>query len=170
MCVMAGVAEADERWRTENIQNPDGRDYITVPAESFEFLSGNWVGEGLGGIAEYTVSPASAGTVTAVFKHSRDGAPNFYEFIIVGEFEGRTALRLKHFNPDMGGWEERDQWMEFPLLELAPGKASYFDGLSYRIEDDGSLSAFVIARNSEGVEREFAFRFTRRGDNGESAR
>lgn len=162
LCIAAGVAGASDRWRTDNIQNADARDYIAVPAESFNFLSGAWVGEGLGGVAEYSISPVSAGTISLVFKHSLDNAPVFYEFIVIGEFDGRTALRLKHFNPDMSGWEERDKWMEFPLLELVPDKAAYFDGLTYRIDDDGSLNAFVIARNRDGVEREFSFRFTKR--------
>jgi hypothetical protein len=157
------LAAGDGPWRSPNVLSAEGRSPLTGQVESLAWLAGRWVGAGLGGQAEYVYSPPAAGTMMAAFRHARDGAVGFYEFIVIGEFEGRTALRLKHFHPDLTGWEAQDDWVEFPLLQIDAGKAAYFDGLTYRLDDDGRLEAFVIARSGEGPERELAFHLRRVG-------
>lgn len=67
------------------------------------WLAGRWVGEGLGGTAEYLYSPPA-----------------------------------------------------------------YFDGLTYRLDEDGGLEAYVISESDHGTERELAFRFRRAVDSGAS--
>lgn len=155
------LAAGDGPWRTPNVLAAEGRSPVTGQVESLAWLAGRWVGTGIGGRAEYLYSPPAAGTIMGAFKHVRDDSVSFYELIAIGEFEGRTALRLKHFHPDLTGWEAQDAWIEFPLLEIDPGKAAYFDGLTYRVDEDGGLEAFVIARSGDDEERELAFRFRR---------
>jgi hypothetical protein len=167
LLVLAGgkpaLSAGDGPWRTSNVLSAEGRSPLTGQVESLAWLAGRWVGTGIGGRAEYLYSPPAAGAMMGAFKHVRDGAVSFYELIAIGEFEGRTALRLKHFHPDLTGWEAQDDWVEFPLLEIDAGKAAYFDGLTYRLDDDGGLDAYVIARSGAGPERELAFRFRRAG-------
>jgi hypothetical protein len=157
-CVAFAMA-ADGSWRTPNVLSGKGRAPLSGQVEALEWLAGDWIGEGLGGAAEFMMAKPSAGTMAGIFKHARDGGVTFYEFIVIGEFDGRTAVRFKHFHPDLRGWEAQDAWMEFPLLEVTPGRAAYFDGLTWRLNDDGSLEGFVIARTGDGPERELGFRY-----------
>lgn len=160
-CGMTAAA-ADGPWRSANVLSGEGRNPLHGQVETLSWLAGRWVGEGLGGTAEYVYAPPAAGTMMGAFRHARDGEPRFYEFIIIGEFDGRTAIRFKHFHPDLVGWEAQDDWIEFALLAVEPGRAAWFDGLTYRLNDDGRLEAFVIATRGDEVERELAFRFERR--------
>jgi ketosteroid isomerase-like protein len=107
------------------------------------WLAGRWVGEGLGGSAEDVIAPASGGQMMGMFRHSRaDGSPNFYEFYLFAEKDRSLTLRLRHFSPMLSAWEERDEFVEFPLVAIAEG-AAYFDGLSYVRAEDGRLTVGV---------------------------
>lgn len=162
LLVLSGAVADELEWRTANVLSADGRTPLTGQVEALAWMAGNWAGEGLDGTAEMAMSQPSAGTMVGAFKHARDGEVAFYELIVVGEFDGRTAVRIKHFHPDLTGWEAQDAWMEFPLLRVEPDRAAYFDGLTYRLDDEGGLDAFVIARSRDGIERELAFHYDRR--------
>lgn len=160
--IPAAAGMIDGPWRTDNVLSAENRTPLSGQVADLAWLTGRWVGEGLGGSAEYHFAPLSDGTIAATFKHARDGAVRFYEIVVIAEFDGHTAVRIKHFNPDLTGWEAADEWIEFRLLALEPGRAAYFDGLTYRLGDDGRLDAFVVARPRDGgAERELAFRFRR---------
>jgi hypothetical protein len=118
---------------------------VSPPAniESIAWLEGRWVGEGLGGSAEEIIAPAVAGQMMGMFRHLKsDEAINFYEFYIFAEHEGSLTLRLKHFSPMLSGWEEREEFVEFPLVALEIN-AAYFDGLTYLLGGDDNLSVGV---------------------------
>lgn len=46
-----------------------------------------------------------------------------------------------------------------PNVLSGEGRTAYFDGLTWRLNDDGSLEGFVIARTGDGPERELGFRY-----------
>lgn len=159
----SGTVACDFEWRTPNVLSAVGHTPLSGQVEALAWIAGDWVGGGLGGDAEFRMAEPSAGTMAGTFKHTRDGEVVFYELIVIGEFNGRTAVRLKHFHPDLSGWEAQDAWMEFPLLHIEPGRTAYFDGLTWRLNDDGGLDAYVVTRDrSSGTEREFAFHYKRR--------
>ena len=107
------------------------------------WLAGRWVGEGLGGSAEDVIAPPSGGQMMGMFRHSNAGGEvNFYEFYVFAETENSLTQRLKHFSPMLAGWEEKDGFVEFPLVAIE-GRTAWFDGLSYRLNDDGSLTVAV---------------------------
>lgn len=150
----------DGPWRSDNVLSAEGRKPLSGKVEELAWLVGHWVGEGLGGRAEYHFAPLSAGTLAGTFQHARNDQVRFYEIVVIAEQNGRTAVRIKHFDPDLSGWEAAGEWIEFPLLELVPGRAAYFDGLTYRLDDDGTLHAFVISGNEDPA-RELSFHFRR---------
>lgn len=111
--------------------------------ETFKWLEGRWVGEIDGDPVEEHWSPAVAGQMTATFRWLKSGKPWLYEWILLGEFNGKIQMRLKHFNPDACGWEEKDAWTEFTLESLAGMKAAFrqtnkADGPLLMIERKGS--------------------------------
>ena len=92
-----------------------------------------------------------------MFRHFKaDGSVNFYEFYVIAEHEGSLTQRLKHFSLPLSSWEEKDEFVEFPLVAIEEN-AVYFDGLSYVLGDDGGLTVGV--RIDEG--RNAFFRYER---------
>ena len=106
--------------------------------------------------------------MTFTFKLLQNDSPSMYEFGFIVEEGESLVLKLKHFHASFEGWEEREKFVSFPLVRLAED-AVYFDGLTYRREDDNRLRAFVAMSNG-GAVSELAFVFERQGNGGENAR
>ncbi len=139
--------------------------HVPPPATIAEaaWLVGDWAGVGIAG-AEAAESwlPASGGTMVGLFLQEKaDGSVMFTEHMYLSEEAGSLVLKLKHFNPDLTGWEEKDGMVRFRLLSIEPC-AAYFSALTYRCEGkDGLLVAVRMKNEGEKVE-ELVFRFKRR--------
>ena len=141
---------------------PEGHSPPPARIADAGWLTGDWVGRGIEG-AEAAESwlPASGGTMAGIFLQEKpDGSVMFTEMMYLTEDAGTLVLKLKHFNPDLTGWEEKDGMVRFRLLSIEPC-AAYFSGLTYRcVGEDGLL---VAVRMNEGAEvKELVFRFNRR--------
>lgn len=107
------------------------------------WLEGAWVGAGLGGETEEAYSAPLAGTIVGYFRFVKNGKPVFYEIVTLVERNGGVLMRLKHFDPDLVGWEAKDAAQEFPLIALE-GRTAYFDGMTMQRDGDRLLSAVRI--------------------------
>ncbi len=133
----------------------DGAASPSAVIEDLAWLEGHWQGSGLGGISEEIISPASGGQMIGMFRQSTaSGDLQFYEFYHFAEQDGSLILRIKHFNPDMTGWETKDERVEFPLVAVDEG-AVYFDGLTFALVAPGELRAAVMI-DGEG-QADFAY-------------
>lgn len=156
--IFCGPVAAADHAAVTVMRLADGAASPPARIESISWLSGHWLGEGFGGVAEDFIAPASAGQMMGMFRHSRaDGSINFYEFYVFSEQAGSLTQRLKHFSPMLSGWEEKDEFVEFPLVAIEEG-AAYFDGLTYILEEDGSLT--VAVRVAEDQNAVFRYRRT----------
>lgn len=130
------------------------------------WLAGAWSGEGLGGVSEEQWSAPAAGAMMGMYrlvKRGDDGkdAVTFYEFLTFVEHEGTIVLKLKHFNADLTGWEEKDRFVTFRLVRVTPD-AVYLDGLTFRRDAPDRLSIFLALRDAKtGTTREESFRLAR---------
>jgi hypothetical protein len=124
------------------------------------WLAGHWVGDGLGGVSEETWSPARAGTMMGTYRLVKDGKPVFYEFLLLAEENGTLAMKLKHFNPDFSGWEEKTGFVTFKLVAVEP-RAAHFDGLSYVREGEDEMRIYLILRERDGRVHEELFKMRR---------
>ena len=70
-------------------------------------MAGHWQGEMFGGMAEEVWNPPSGNSMMGMYKLIKDGKTVFYEFFSIIEESNSLILKLKHFNPDMTGWEEK---------------------------------------------------------------
>ena len=123
------------------------------------WLSGHWTGSALGGFVEEIWSEPRGGAMMGMFRHLRDGKPTFYEFLTIVEVDGSLALRLKHFNPDHTGWEEKAQVREFPLIAIRDG-IYHFEGMAFRPAGDEVTVWLAIQQKDKSV-REEVFRYRR---------
>jgi hypothetical protein len=122
---------------TENtLRLADGAGPGAARIADFTFLVGSWRGRGIEQAeAEEIWAQPAGGQMMGVFRQFKpDGTPRFYEFMLLTEVEASVELRLKHFNPDATGWEEKDKYVRFRLAKVEPA-AAWFHGLTFRRED-----------------------------------
>ncbi|MBE0567619.1 MAG: hypothetical protein IH621_16810 [Krumholzibacteria bacterium] len=113
--------------------------------ESLAWLAGGaWSGEAFGGVAQETWLPPAGGQMAGVFRLVTDKGPGFYEIIILLMVEDRLTMRLKHFDPRLHGWEEKDETVDFPLVghaQDAEGRGTwFFDGLTIVREGEDAMA------------------------------
>lgn len=124
------------------------------------WLEGRWRAPALGGLTEETWQRAGPHALVGMFQAVRDDAVMFYEIFTLVEEDGSLVLKLKHFNGDLTGWEEKDAAVQFRLVRVEPD-ALYLDGLTYRRTGNDALTAFVAVRHRDGSVEELAFPFQR---------
>jgi hypothetical protein len=95
-----------------------------------------------------------------MFRLRKGEAIVFYEFLTLVERDGTVVLKLKHFNPDLTGWEEKTGMVTFRLLKLTPDEAS-FGGLTFRRMGSDRMQIFLALRDKDGNVREEAFAYDR---------
>ena len=100
-----------------------------------------------------------AGTFTQL---DADGAVMFHEFIQVAQTGTSLAVRLKHFDDEMMGWEAPDEFESFPLVAIEDD-AAYFDGLTYERRGEDQLVITVRVTGQDEVTEELVFLFKRIG-------
>ena len=117
------------------------------------WLIGHWKGTGLGGVSEEIWAEPAGGVMMGMYRLVLNGSPSFYEFMHLAEENGSLVLKLKHFNPDLTGWEEKDRWVTFRLVKLGPNEA-YFGGLTFRRLSENTLEIFLALRQNGKVREE----------------
>jgi hypothetical protein len=149
-------------WAQEPSHTRQLGDQPSPPAAlaDIAWRQGAWIGEGLGGVSEEVWSPARGGVMMGMYRLLKDGKPVFYEFLMLVEENGTLAMKLKHFNPDFMGWEEKAGFVTFKLVAVEP-RAAHFDGLSFFREGDDALNIYLLLKDKEGKVREELFRMRR---------
>jgi hypothetical protein len=124
------------------------------------WLVGTWEGEGITGPAREVYSAPINGQMTGHFIQTRGDGIWFFEIMSIAEVDGSLEYRLKHFNADLTGWEEKDEVRRFPLVAAAEG-ALYFDGLTIRRDGEDGMIGAVRIDDRDGTSREAVFHYRR---------
>ncbi len=131
-----------------------GDDHVPPPARlaQLAWLAGSWSGSGIGGApAHESWLPPTGNTMVGLFvQEDGEGGLLFTEHMYISEVDGSLAVRLKHFHPDLTGWEEKDDMLEFRLVALEPC-AAYFSALTYRCANgENTEDGIVVAVRMQG--------------------
>lgn len=112
----------------------------------YAWLVGSWTGDGFGGISHETWAEPVDGTMMGMYRHiDAEGELVFYEFLLLDE----TGLRLKHFNPDLTGWEEKDDMTTFEMISFTADKIE-LKGLTFERTSDTEM--VISLRMTQGGE------------------
>lgn len=129
------------------------------------WMAGHWVGEGGDDLSEEIWTAPAAGSIVGMWRWASEERLKLLELLAVTEEDGGLVLRLRHFEPDLVGWEERDEPLELPLAELSPREVVFAGEahggpirLTYRLENPDRLVAIL---EREGRRDEFRYRRTR---------
>lgn len=161
---LLGFAEASAARSTPDAPEQAGPEVAVLSPnatlEDVAWIAGHWRGEALGGIADEVWTPPLGPSMMASFKVVVGDEVRFYELCTLTEENGSLMLRLKHFHSDLKGWEEKDETVDFPLLEIAPGRA-VFDGLRFERVSDDEMNVVVVTEDREGRRDELRFNYHR---------
>lgn len=113
------------------------------------WASGRWVGEGFGAVVEEVMSPPAGDAMIGHFRAVGKDGPSFYEIVQIREERGSLVYRVKHFNPDLKGWEEKDKTIDFPLV-ASDREALYFDGLTVKRTGPDEVTHWVRIKGKDG--------------------
>jgi hypothetical protein len=164
LLLLAAPVWAQEKNTEHTLKLAAGQASPSATINDMAWFAGRWTGDGMGGQNEETWGPPENGRMIGTFKHSQNGKPVFYEFMTFFEHEGSLVLRLKHFNPDLTGWEEKDKFVEFKFVAKKDG-AMYFNGLTFMPDGpNGSKDAakiYLALRNKDGAVNEVVFHLKR---------
>ena len=95
-----------------------------------------------------------------MYRLVHEGATTLYEFQLIEEEAGSLVLKVKHFDADLRAWEEKEDYVSFPLVKLTKS-AVYFEGLTLiRVGEDQMQAFIVISRAGEVEEVELTYRRT----------
>jgi len=118
--------------------------------DQLTWLQGHWKGDGFGGTSEELWSPPTNGVMMGMFRHhTADGKLNFYEFLTIDA----GGLKLKHFNPDMTGWEEKNDYVTFKFDSQSATKIA-FKGLTFERIDDNNMQISLRIKQGDNVSTE----------------
>ena len=159
LLLFIATASAAQETRTA----PEGHQSPPATLEQMDWLVGQWSGSGINGApAMESWLPPTGNTMVGTFvQQTGEGGIYFTEHMYLVEEEGTLVLRLKHFNADLTGWEEKDDRLTFRLIAVEEC-AAYFRSLTLRCDGDNGLLAAVRMKSDGDEISELIFRFTRR--------
>jgi hypothetical protein len=137
---------------------------VSPPAsvEQLSWLAGSWVGTGMGAEVTETYSAPLGGRITGHFAMADGkGGVVFTELVDYAPLGPSLAYRVRHFNPDMSGWEDKTgKPVVFPLVAIETDRW-FFDGMTLERTGADALTMWVRI-SDKGAAREVPFRLTRR--------
>ncbi len=159
--ILLVFALASSPLQPEPAVTPEPAETPRIALADLSWLEGCWEGTAFGQAASECWMRTPNGRLTGMFQLLDGDRQRFSEIFVLDFFEDGPALRLKHFNPDLSGWEEKNDFIVFRLRETGTGFAR-FDGLDYRLDENGELLiALSMKRGEERHIERMRFRRTR---------
>ena len=112
--------------------------------------AGRWVGEGFGARVEEVFSSPAGNAMIGHFSMVGKDGPAFYELVQMREEGGSLVYRVKHFEPNLVGWEEKDKTVTFRLVAIEKD-AIYFDGLTIARTGPDEVTHWVRIKKKDGT-------------------
>ena len=114
-----------------------------VELEELAWIAGDWVGGDEETLIQEQWTTAAGGSMMGMFRLVQGDKVVFYEFMSIENSVDGPILRIKHFNPGLIGWEEKDESVVFDLTKYA----SYRE--VFETEKDGDLEQLVFERDGD---------------------
>lgn len=145
----AQVKNSENTWRLAEGKSSPNADLAVA-----SWIAGRWQGEAFGGRFEETWNPPRDGVMMGMFRLSGN-SNSFFELLTIVQEAETIRLRLKHFDKDLKGWEEKDETVDFRFVG-ATDREVRFEGLTFRKIDADTMHAFVVVREGD-QQNEFKF-------------
>ena len=154
-----GWTFAAEKVTEHTVKLAPGEKLPPAKIADMQWLAGHWIGEAFGGTAEELWAEPVGDTMAGMYRLHKAGKTIFYEILTVSEKDGSLVVRLKHFNPDLTGWEEKNEVRSFPLVAKRDG-ALQFEGMSFHPQGD-QLTIYLAVEHKDKPLEEVTFKYRR---------
>lgn len=151
-CIITIVVSQNTLKLTEDILS------TKASIEEVSFIAGYWQGEAFGGITEEVWTNPLGNSMMGSFKLVVDNKIEFYELCTISEENETLIFRLKHFHPNLKGWEEKDEMIEAPLVKI-DGNRAYFNDFTFERLNDTTLNIYVVFKDNDASEEEMKFSY-----------
>jgi len=118
------------------------------------WLAGSWVGKNGEDRVEEHWSPPGGNSLVGMFRWVGGGRVRFYELIVVEQEAALVYLRIKHFDPGLVGWEEKDRAHSCVLVQLEGEEAVFLEldkpdarWVIYRREGPDRLVSYFVGQD-----------------------
>lgn len=156
--LFTNISFAQEQLTEHTLKLNEDSKGVPARIEDVAWIAGNWSGEALGGWCEEVWSKPNAGSMMGMFRLIRDERPAFFEILTIVEQDSTLMLRLKHFHPDLKGWEDKDETVDFPLVKV-DGQTAYFTGMTFQRKSEDELIIYLAFHQKDGSYREGKFQY-----------
>jgi hypothetical protein len=157
------AAPAAARGETLDIKEASpGAPRPRASVDEMGWLAGQWQGAALGGTVEEVWGSPAPGGMLGFYRLVKDGALVFAELMMIVPDGDSVAIRLKHFNADLTGWEEKAEVRSFPLVARSGGRF-YFDGMTFVPTGRDRLEVLLRIGGKDGKNRDERFEYRRVG-------
>ncbi len=161
LMLLSTSTSAQQRLTEHTLDLAPGQTPPPATIADMAWLAGHWTGDGLGGRSEEIWSPPDHGVMMGMYRNIKGNAALFYELLTLSEEKGSLVIRLKHFNPDMTGWEEKDQSVSFPFVAKRDG-VLHFSGMAFKPTSPDTVTIYLaIGNRQDKTVREAEFHYTR---------
>lgn len=157
--LLTSAAGAAEKVTERTHKLSPGEKSPPATLADMKWLAGHWVGEAFGGKAEEIWAEPAGPNMAGMYRLVMGDKTLFYELITVVEKDGSLVLRLKHFNEDLTGWEEKNEVRAFPLVMKKDG-AMHFEGMSFHPDGD-KLTVYLAVEHKDKPVEEVVFTYRR---------
>ena len=157
--VIASLSSAADKVTERTWKLSAGEKSPAATLVDMSWLTGHWVGEALGGKTEEIWTKAAGPNMAGMYRLVKGEKTIFYEIMTVTEQDGSLVFRLKHFNADLTGWEEKNEVRSFPLVAKRDG-AMHFEGMSFHPDGD-KLTVYLAVEHEDKKVEEITFTYRR---------
>ena len=110
-----------------------------------DWLSGSWVGQMPSGEVEHLILDDSSAHMPGFVRALNKTGIFFYEITVFAEVGGSLSYRVKHFTPELAGWEPQASYVDRPLVERQ-GDTFYFDGITFSRRGPDSFTVYYLPK------------------------
>ena len=145
----AGAVHGAERMTDHTYRLADGETPPSATLDDAAWLVGSWQCEAFGERCEEAWNAPSAGSMVGLFKLFDDEeGVRFYELLLLTVDDGTLVMKVKHFNADFSAWEEKADYVSFPLVAIEPD-ALHFRGLSFYRRGPDAMDAWLVLKRGD---------------------
>lgn len=110
--------------------------------EDVAWIAGHWRGEAMGAMTEEIWSPPLGGSMMGSFKLAGPDSVVFYELMHIQQQGQTLLLQIRHFSGNLFAWEDKEETVDFRLVEITEDQA-IFDGLTFQRISDEEMIVYV---------------------------
>jgi hypothetical protein len=159
LALMAVTALGADKVTAHTVKLSAGEKSPPATLADMRWLTGHWTGEAFGGKTEELWTEPAGPNMSGLYRLVKGEQTIFYEIMVVAEENGSLVFRLKHFNADLTGWEEKNEVRSFPLVAKQDG-AMHFEGMSFHPAGD-ELTVYLAVDHEGKPPEEITFRYRR---------